>query len=87
MIVGNLASELSDSVRIQIVTLSKKGLCQCQTMARMKVYKEAVNGTLLHCENCFIQHIIRQTSHLKIKSLNFLHRERERRNFIRHRIC
>ena len=46
MIVGNMASELSESVRHQIVILSKEGLSQCQIMARLKVSKGAVHGTL-----------------------------------------
>ena len=48
MIVGNMASELSESVRSQIVILSKEGLSQCQIMARLNVSKGAEHGTLKH---------------------------------------
>ncbi|KAM7407138.1 hypothetical protein PAMA_003055 [Pampus argenteus] len=41
-----MASELSESVRSQIVILSKEGLSQRQIMARLKVSKGAVHGTL-----------------------------------------
>uniref|UniRef100_A0A3B4XIU1 Paired domain-containing protein n=1 Tax=Seriola lalandi dorsalis TaxID=1841481 RepID=A0A3B4XIU1_SERLL len=41
-----MALELSDSVRSQIVILSKEGLSQRQIMARLKVSKGAVHGTL-----------------------------------------
>lgn len=41
-----MASELSESVRNQIVILSKEGLSQRQIMARLQVSKGAVHGTL-----------------------------------------
>ena len=43
-----MASELSESVRSHIVILSKKGLSQCQIMARLKVSRGAVHETLKH---------------------------------------
>ena len=46
MIVEKMASELSESVRNQIVILSKEGLSQRQIMARLHVSKGAVHGTL-----------------------------------------
>ena len=51
MIVGNIASGLSESVRSQIVILNKQGLSLCQIMARLKVSKGAVFGTL----ECFAE--------------------------------
>ena len=51
MIVGNMASELSESVRRQIVILSNEGLSQCQIMARLKVSKGAMHGIL----KCFAE--------------------------------
>ena len=45
VIVGNMTSELSESVKSQIAILSKEGLSQCQIMAGHKVSKGAVCGT------------------------------------------
>ena len=52
MIVGNMASELSGSVRSQIVTLSKEGFSEHPIMARVKVSKGAVHGALKHWISC-----------------------------------
>ena len=42
MTVGKMASELSGSVRCQIIILGKEGFSQCQIKARLKVSKGAV---------------------------------------------
>ena len=46
MIVGNIKSELSESVKSQIDILSKETLSQCQNMVRLKGSKEEVPRTL-----------------------------------------
>ena len=53
-----MVSEVVESIRSQIVTLSKQGLSQYQIISRLKVCKGAVYGTLdlLKMDQLFSEH-------------------------------